>query len=102
MSEQFEPYVWGDEDGENWFADAHLDHAEMLIRAKAHEEECGTLEDSQLHLASIESTVCGQFYAKSDPDDEERWLPCMPRAEGASPMTQLYMKASPHPEGSGS
>ena len=77
--------VYGNEDGEQWFATGHLTVEEMVTAAMRWEEEVADpIDREDFNLASHQN-----YYVVPDPADEERYLIVEADYPNAEPMTTI-------------
>lgn len=81
--------IWGDEDGEVWFAQGHVAGVTMSLGVVALEVECvGEGEAPGLHdLGEVE-----HFFARTEGADDETMIVCDEGDEGAEPYSRLSRK----------
>lgn len=80
-----DPNVYGDEDGDFWFATGHLEVHKMVDVVIAWESEVADPIDSR----DINMGSHSLYYVIPDPDDEERYRVVNGDSIGAQPMTSI-------------
>ena len=78
------PFCWGDEDGEEWFAEGHHGLTIMTMLVLNFEKEFGAADEFDTDAESLQ-----HYYAVNDPDNEERYLVVDENHPGAKPMTRI-------------
>lgn len=80
--------VYGDEDGDSWFATGHITAKEMVTAAMDWEAEVADpIEESEFDLSSHSN-----YYVVPDPNNDERYLVVDKDHAGAEPMTMIRRK----------
>ena len=88
--ETLEPNVYGDEDGDYWYASGHLNVADMMEAVIKWEKEgiVGRLGADEIDIDSH-----GTYYVVEDPSNSERYKVVGEEYPGAQPMTQIRRRA---------
>ena len=82
------PACWGDEDGDWYFYEAHVDLEAMRLKAIAFEEECGCYDDERAEF--IAAGEISHSWVRWDPDDDEApGERVSENTPGAVPITRL-------------
>ena len=82
------PNVYGDEDGDYWFATGHLGVGEMVREVIAWESEVA----EPISVADIEVKSHTTYYVVDDSKDSERFKVVDSDFPGAQPMTSIRRK----------
>ncbi len=86
--------VWGDEDGDRWFADgAHLSLEEMAREVERFEVEVTSEEDFAERRAEVETGRVTHLLVVEDYRDEERFV--VFRNDWRGRCAQLFLDARP-------
>ncbi len=80
-----DPNVYGDEDGDYWFASGHLDVIEMITAVRAWEAEVA----DPIRADEVDRFSHKHYYVVPDPLDDERYKVVEPHFPGAEPMTSI-------------
>ena len=81
-----EPNVYGDEDGDYWFASGHLEVSEMMEAVIKWEKE---VTDDLLGADDIDIETHRNYYVVLDPENDERFKIVTHAYPGAEPMTSI-------------
>ena len=84
--ESVDPNVYGDEDGDYWFASGHLNVADMMEAVLKWEKE---VTDDLLGADDIDIETHRNYYVVPDPENDERFKIVTHAYPGAEPMTSI-------------
>ena len=80
-----DPGVYGDEDGDYWFASGHLSVGDMVKAVIAWESEVA----DPINVADIEVKSHSTYYVVEDPENSEKYKLVESDFPGAQPMTSI-------------